>query len=121
MLRLRYAMLAVGVLLVQACASTSPTPITGIEPLVGKWNGTVNIGPRIDTIYLTINPDQTLIASWGDITARGTVTVSGGRATYQMTPPPQEGTITLYAGKGKPQLYLENLMGSFAATVNPQK
>jgi hypothetical protein len=49
------------------------------DPLVGKWSGTVNIGPRIDFIYLTINPDRTLIASWADITARGTVSVSDGR------------------------------------------
>jgi hypothetical protein len=121
MRRFRSVMPAVVLLLVQACASTPPTPITGIEPLVGKWKGTVNIGRSVDFIYLTINPDQTLIARWGDITARGTVSVSGGRATYQMAPPPQEGTITLYAGKGQPQLYLENLMGSFAATVNPEK
>ena len=117
-----YAMLAVLVLLVQACASATPaTPVTSITPLVGKWTGTVNVGPRIDFIYLTINPDQTLIASWGDITARGTVTVANGKASYQMTPPPQEGTILLYTGKGKPQLYLENLMGGFAATVEPQQ
>ena len=72
-------MLAVLMLLVQACASTPPTPVTGIEPLVGKWTGTVNIGPSVTTIWLTINPDRTLIATWGSITAQGTVTVSGGR------------------------------------------
>lgn len=122
MKRSRYAMLAVLMLLAQACASATPaTPVTSIDPLVGKWTGTVNIGRSIDFIYLTINPDRTLIASWGDITARGTVTVSDGKASYQMTPPPQEGTTLLYTGKGKPQLYLENLMGGFAATVEPQK
>ncbi len=112
-------MLAVLMLLVQACASTPPTPVTGIEPLVGKWTGTVNIGPSVTTIWLTINPDRTLIATWGSITAQGTVTVSGGRATYQMAPPVQEGTMTLYEGKGKPQLCLENLMGGFNAMVEP--
>jgi len=29
--------------------------------------------------------------------------------------------MTLYEGKGKPQLYLENLMGGFNAMVEPQK
>jgi len=87
-------MLAVLMLLVQACASTPPTRVTGIEPLVGKWTGTVNIGPSVTTIWLPINPDRTLIATWGG---------------------------TLYAGKGKPQLYLENLMGGFNAMVEPQK
>ena len=107
MKRARYTMLAVLVLFVQACASATPaTPVTSITPLVGKWTGTVNVGPRIDFIYLT---------------ARGTVTVADGKASYRMTPPPQEGTILLYTGKGKPQLYLENLMGGFAATVEPQQ
>ena len=117
-----YAMLVVLMLLTQACASATPaTQVTSIDPLVGKWTGTVKIGPRIDFIHLTIYPDRTLIAIWADITARGTVTVSSGQASYQMSPPPQEGSILLYTGKGKPQLYLENFMGSFAATVEPQE
>ena len=35
------------------------------------------------------------MAMWGSITARGTVTVPGGQATYQ------EGTLKLYVDDGK--------------------
>jgi len=116
----RFTILAVLLIILGGCASaTPPTPVTSIDPLVGKWKGTVNIGRRVDFIYLTIEPDRTLIATWADITTRGTVTISGGQATYQMAPPPQEGTLKLYTDKGKRQLYMENLNGAFSAVVEP--
>ena len=122
MSRLRFVMLAVGWLFLQGCASmsTPATPVTSIDPLVGKWSGTVTIGQSVGFFYLTINPDRTLIEIWGDITSRGTVSVANGQATYQMSPPPQEGSFKLYRGKGKPQLYMENMTGSFYATVTPE-
>ena len=121
MRRFRFMMLAVLVLLVQGCASaTPPTPVTSLDQLVGKWTGTVTIGRSVTFLWLTIEPDRTLIAIWGSITARGTVTMAGGQASFQMAPPPQEGTITLYTGKGKPQIYMESRDGSFYATVEPQ-
>src|SRR2546425_9131478 len=89
MSRLRFVMLAVGWLFLQGCASMSApaTPVTSIDPLVGKWSGTVTIGQSVGFFYLTINPDRTLIAIWGDITSRGTVSVANGQAAYQMQPP----------------------------------
>jgi hypothetical protein len=119
MTHVRVALLAVLLVALNACASTPPTPVTGIDPLVGKWRGTVTIGRAVEFIYLTIERDRTLIATWGDITARGTVTISGGQASYQMAPPPQEGTFKLYTDKGKRQLYMENLNGVFYAVVEP--
>jgi hypothetical protein len=117
----RFVVLAVLLLLVQACASATPrTPVTSIDQLAGKWKGTVTIGPRVDFLWLTINKDRTLIAIWGDITARGTVTVSGGQATYEMGPPLQEGSLTLYVDKGKRQINMESMNGVFYATVTPE-
>ena len=115
----RVTLLAVLLVALNGCASSPPTPVTGIDPLVGKWRGTVTIGRAVEFIYLTIERDRTLIASWGDITARGTVSISGGQASYQMAPPPQEGTFKLYTDKGKRQLYMENLNGVFYAVVEP--
>jgi len=121
MRHLRFAVLAVSLLLVQACASATPaTPVTSIDQLAGKWKGTVTIGPRVDFIYLTIGADGTLIATWGSITARGTVAVAGGQATYQMSPPIQEGTLQLYVGSGKRQITMESRDGAFYATVTPE-
>jgi hypothetical protein len=118
----RFVVLAVLLLLVQACASATPrTPVTSIDQLAGKWKGTVTIGPRVDFLWLTINKDRTLIAIWGDITARGTVTVSGGQATYEMGPPLQEGSLTLYVDAGgKRQINMESMNGVFYATVTPE-
>jgi len=116
----RFAAVAIWLMLLTGCASSPPTPITSIDPLVGKWSGTVTIGQSVGFFYLTINPDRTLIAIWGDITSRGTVSVANGQATYQMSSPPQEGSFKLYRGKGKPQLYMENMTGSFYATVTPE-
>jgi hypothetical protein len=116
----RFMILAVLLIILGGCASaTPPTLVTSIDPLVGKWKGRVNIGRSVDFIYLTIEPDRTLIATWADISARGTVTISGGQATYQMSPPPQEGTLKLYTDNGKRQLYMENLNGAFSAVVEP--
>jgi hypothetical protein len=122
MRQLRFVMLAVLLLVVQACASATPaTPVTSVEQLVGKWKGSVTIGPRVDFLYLTIYPDRTLIAVWGMTTARGTVSVAGGQATYQMAPPIQEGSIKLYVDQGgKRQINMESMDGSFYATVSPE-
>ena len=118
---LRFVGLAVLLLVVHACATTPRTPVTGIDQLAGKWKGTVQIGPRMDFLWLTINKDRTLIAIWGDITARGTVTVSGGTATYEMGPPLQEGSLTLYVDTtGKRQINMESMNGAFYATVTPE-
>jgi hypothetical protein len=122
MRQLRFVMLTVLLLVVQACASATPaTPVTSVEQLVGKWKGSVTIGPRVDFLYLTIYPDRTLIAVWGMTTARGTVSVASGQATYQMAPPIQEGSIKLYVDRGgKRQINMESMDGSFYATVSPE-
>jgi hypothetical protein len=122
MRQLRFVVLAVLLLVVQACASATPaTPVTSIDQLVGKWKGSVTIGPRVDFLYLTISPDRTLIAVWGSTTARGTVAVVGGQATYQMAPPIQEGSLKLYVDQGgKRQIYMESMDSSFYATVSPE-
>ena len=120
MTRSGFATLAILLVVLNACATATPaTPVTTIDQLVGKWKGTVSVGPRVDPIWLTINPDRSLLATWGSITARGTVTISGGQASYQMAPPIQEGTLRLYTDKAKRQIYMESMSGAFYATVEP--
>ncbi len=87
--RARAAAGAVVLILLNGCASARPTPVTSIGPLVGKWSGTVETDRGYQQFfYLTINADQTLVASWGVYWSWGRVIVSSGQATYQMTPPP---------------------------------
>jgi hypothetical protein len=118
MYRMRLAVLGLLLATLSGCASSTPaTPLTAIDPLVGKWKGTATIGPIVTVLYLTVYPDRTLVAIWGSTTSRGTVTISGGQAGYEMGPPRQEGTLRFYAGPGKPQLYMESMSGSFYATL----
>ena len=58
---------------------------------------------------------------WGSTTSWGTVTLADGQATFQMSPPPREGTFRLYQGRGKATLYMENLSGAFYAVVTRQE
>lgn len=109
-------------LLLTGCASSPPTPVTSIVPLVGKWAGTVDVGKGpIQFFYLTINADQTLVAAWGTNWSWGSITVANGQATYQMRPPPLEGRMRFYPGDGAPTLYMDDLWASFHAVVTKQQ
>jgi hypothetical protein len=113
----RSAAVAATLMLLSGCASAPPTPVTDIEPLVGKWSGTVNIGGSLLPFYLTINADRTLVATWGISWNYGRITITNGQATYQMSPPPTEGTMRLYRDDGKLTLYMDDLWLTFHAIV----
>ena len=114
----RSASVAVVLAFLAGCASATPTPVTSVDPLVGKWAGTVETDRgNQQFFYLTINADQTLVATWGVYWSWGRVTVANGQARYQMTPPPLEGTFRLYQVGGKPTLYIDDLWATFHAVV----
>ena len=108
---------ALAVLILVGCASATPTPINSIEPLVGKWSGTLDQGGGLQLFYLTINPDATLVATWGLNWNNGTITIEKGVASYQMSPPPREGTFRYYPG-GRPSLFMDDTFFSFHAVMN---
>ena len=114
--RRRAACVAV-IALLAGCASVPPMPVTTIEPLVGKWSGTVIGRGYQQFFYLTINGDQTMVASWGLNWAWGKITLDNGQVSYEMKPPPLEGTIRYYRGDGKDSLVLDDLFAEFYATV----
>ena len=108
-------------ILLAGCASAPPTPVTSIGPLVGNWAGTVTVERGAQQFfYLTINADQTIVATWGLNWSWGKVTVANGQASYQMLPPPLEGTLRFYQGDGRPTLYMEDLFSNFYAVVTKQ-
>ena len=118
----RSGAVAISVMLLTGCASAPPTPVSSIGPIVGKWAGTVAVGGgALQFFYLTVNADQTLVATWGVNWSWGTITVANGQVTYQMTPPPLEGTVRYYQGNGKPTLYMADLWASFYAVVTRQQ
>ncbi|MCI0546458.1 MAG: hypothetical protein L0027_04165 [Candidatus Rokubacteria bacterium] len=109
-------------MLLAGCASSPPaTPLTGVEPLVGKWAGTVSIGRRFDEpFYLTVNPDGRFVATWGSNWNWGTITVASGQGRYQMAPPPREGVLRFYQQDGRATLFMDDLWGGFNAVVTKQ-
>ncbi len=117
----RFAAVGISLLVLAGCTSAPPTPVSSVDPLVGKWAGTVAAGGGArEFFYLTVNADRTLVATWGITWATGTITVSNGQATYQMTPPPLEGTIRFYQGDGEPTLCMNDTFASFLAVVTKQ-
>jgi len=118
----RAAMVMLFLELGTGCASAPPTPVTSIDPLVGEWAGTVAIGRGFQQFfYLTIKPDQTMVASWGINWSWGRVSLANGQASYDMNPPPLEGTIRFYQDNGQPTLYLDDLWGNFYAVVTKRR
>ena len=109
--------MALAVLCLVGCASATPTPLNSIEPLVGKWSGTLDQGGGLQLFYLTINPDATLVATWGLNWNNGSITIEKGVASYQMSPPPREGTFRYYPG-GRPSLFMDDTFFGFHAVMN---
>ena len=111
-------------LLLGGCASTPPTPVTSIDPLVGKWAGRVTPedGSQV-FFYLTVSQDRTIVASWGVSWATGTIAVADGKATYKMSPPPYEGRIEYYPSSsgGKPTIYMADTFANFYAVATKQQ
>src|SRR5262245_39304386 len=114
----RSAVMALTLTLLAGCASVPP--VTSIEPLVGNWAGTLDRGGPLLPFYLTVNPDQTIVATWRLTWANGRITIANGQATYQMTPPPLEGTIRFYQVNGKPTIYMDDFFETFHAVVTPR-
>ena len=66
-------------------------------------------------------PDGRLYAAWGAHQVWGRAIVEGGRARFQMQPPPLEGDLKLYAGGGTPMLVMQELWGTFIVNLTPQR
>ena len=113
----RPALLTLALIVFVGCASATPTPLSSIEPLVGQWQGTLDQGEGPQLFYLTVNPDGTLVATWGVNWNNGTITVEKGVASYQMSPPPRGGTFRYYPSNGKPELFMDDTFLSFHAVV----
>ena len=116
----RSAAIAVALMILAGCASATPTPVNSIDPLVGKWSGTLDQGFGPQPFYLTINPDATLVVTWRISWNYGTITIEKGVASYQMSPPPREGTFRYYPINGKPTLFMTDTFFSFQAVVTKE-
>jgi hypothetical protein len=90
---------------------------------------TINYGgsPQLQGIegtplqYVVNSPSPVIRVDASSWYALGTVKLANGQASFEMSPPPREGTFRLYQGRGKPTLYMENLSGAFYAVVTRQE
>ena len=111
--------MAVALMIVAGCASATPTPVTTIDTLVGKWSGTLDQGSGPVPFYLTVNPDATLVATWGINWNNGNITIDKGVVSYQMSPPPREGTFRYYPTPSR-QLFMDDTFANFHAVVTKE-
>ena len=72
--------------LMAGCTSAPSKPLTDIRAIEGKWQGTITVGRGSQQFYyLTVNPDSTIVTEWGANWQWGTVTLSGGKARFELS------------------------------------
>lgn len=101
------------------CASLPPArAVTDINLIAGRWRGQITFGRGpYQLFYLTINPDVTMVASWGADTRWGKVTLEGARARFSLYI--WSGSLDYLEGSGERVLLLKEDFGHWDAIVRP--
>ena len=82
----RLAPILLAVSLLAGCASATPSPVTSMRQLEGKWQGTITVGMGTPQFYyLTISPDGALAAQWGTNWQWGKVTLGGQQPRFEIS------------------------------------
>jgi len=113
-------LMALAPLLLAACATIPTTPVTSVEELAGRWQGTITQGfngPQ-HLYYLTIRPDGTMEATWGSTWQWGKIMVANGAATFEMSDI-SSGPLSYYAGPGGKSITMEPTFGGWYVQVTP--
>ena len=72
--------------LASGCATVPSIPLADIRAIEGKWRGTITVGKGSPQFYyLTVNPDSTIVAEWGMNWQWGAITLSGGKARFEIS------------------------------------
>jgi hypothetical protein len=111
------------VALLAGCASTAPPKrLTNIEPLVGKWQGTISVGMGPPTFYyLTVNPDASIVATWGSNWQWGKVTATGGEGVRFELDHITSGTLLYYDGPSGKAIQMTPDFGGWYVYATPVK
>jgi hypothetical protein len=118
----RLALFACTAFLVAACASVPTTPVTSVDQLAGRWQGTITLGfngPQ-HLYYLTIRPDGAMEAQWGPNWQWGKVTISGGAATFEMSDH-TSGPLTYEDGPAGRHITMKPLFSEWYVQVRPAR
>jgi len=95
-------------------------PITSVSAIAGTWRGNIQFGRGpYELFYLTINPDGSLVASWGISTRWGKVVLEGQRTRFSLYI--WSGDLEYFEGGGQRILTLKEDFGGFYAQVTPLK
>ncbi|HZE35322.1 MAG TPA: hypothetical protein VE482_02400 [Candidatus Eisenbacteria bacterium] len=120
---LRRVFVLVVVALLAGCASGAPpTRLMSIEPLVGKWQGTIAVGmgpPQF--YYLTVNPDASIVATWGANWQWGKITVNGTEGARFELDHITTGTLLYYSGPSGKAIQMTPDIGGWYVWITPVK
>jgi len=103
------------------CASAPGVPVTSIRAIEGKWSGTiaVGMGPQ-QFYYLTINPDATIVATWGSNWQWGKIMLNRGQARFEFSNI-TSGTLLYYDGPSGRAIQMSPDFGGWYVYVTPVK
>jgi hypothetical protein len=103
------------------CASAAGQPVTSIDVLEGKWQGTITVGMGAPQFYyLTVNSDATIVATWGPNWQWGNITLSGGRVRFELDHL-TSGTILYYEGSDGRSIQMTPDFGGWYVWATPLK
>lgn len=87
---------------VMACASLPPAkPVTNVNQIAGKWQGTLSNSQGTHPAATTINPDGTFSSVIGSQTFTGKITVAEAKLRSRGDQTGNTGTWSLHEGEGK--------------------
>ena len=103
------------------CASAAPPQrLASIDPLVGKWQGTIAVGlgpPQF--YYLTVNPDGSIVATWGSNWQWGTLTANGSAGVRFTLDHITSGTLLYYSGPSGRSIQMTPDFGGWYVWATP--
>lgn len=115
-------LLAVTAILSGCATGAPPTRLMSIEPIVGKWQGTIAVGMGSQQFYyLTINPDASIVATWGPNWQWGTITVNGTEGARFELDHITSGTLLYYSGPSGKAIQMTPDFGGWYVWVTPVK
>jgi hypothetical protein len=106
--------------LLLGAASVTGKPIPDIRVIEGKWRGQIKFaGGPYEIFYLTVNSNGNIVASCGVTTRWGKVTLSGGKARFDLHT--SSGDLYYYEEKQGRVITLRPDFGGWDAQVRPLK
>ena len=105
-----------------ATGSGRPARLMSIEPIVGKWQGTIAVGlgpPQF--YYLTVNPDASIVVTWGANWQWGNISVNGTEGARFELDHITSGTLLYYGGPSGRAIQMTPDFGGWYVWVTPVK